>query len=184
LRGDYSFEARAAQIVSEVGALSARPRPAQPTTGSSGPAPLRELASALLAQQRGHAGTRDIEMFHVYPTPAGGNYLSAHAGLGYLSGGIGPGPWHVALCEDVAQVLEQRFDCILLEETAALERLGGTERLVFFDALIRRVRTSGTVGVLAGDDKSTWTGLLKSLDLTIVAESSQWVIATRQPGKR
>jgi hypothetical protein len=81
-------------------------------------------------------------------------------------------------------VAEQRFDVILLEEAAALDELVGPQRRDFVGALVTRARATGAVGVLAGDHTSTWIGLLKSLDLTIVAESSQWLIATRQPARR
>jgi hypothetical protein len=184
LRGEYSFEARAAQIVSEAGRLAPRPRFARADAGEPESTPLRELTGALMDKQRGRPGAADVEMFHVYPTPAGGEYLSAHPGVGYLSGGFGPGPWHVSLCVDVAQIPQQRFDVILLEESAALDELAGPQRMNFLRALVQRLRAAGKVGVVVGDQKSAWTGLLKSLDLTIVAESSQWVIATRPPDRR
>jgi hypothetical protein len=183
LRAEYSFQARAQQIVSEARELAPRSRSAQSSAGLRTSSSLRELTHALMEKQRRQPGAAEVEMFHVYPTPAGAEYLSAHPGVGYLSGGFGPGPWHISMCRDVAQVPEQRFDVILLEEAAALDQLGRLERLDFLSALMRRVSTTGIVGVVAGEQKSAWTGLLESLDLTIVAESSQWVIATRQPAK-
>jgi hypothetical protein len=182
LRGEYGFQARADQIVSEASQLAARPRSERSSKGLLTTPALRELTSALLDRQR-VPGAPDVEVFHVHPTPAGSEFLSNQPGVGYLSGGFGPGPWHVSMCKDVAQLLEQRFDVMLLEEASAFEQPDGPQATELVSALLRRVRATGTVGVLAGARKSTWLQLFESLDLRIVAESSQWLIATRQPAK-
>lgn len=183
LRGQYGFQARAEQIVSEVSQLVPRPRAERSSNGLLTTPALRELTRALLERQRVLPSAADLEVFHVHPTPAGSEYLSNQPGVGYLSGGFGPGPWHVSLCKDVAQLLEQRFDAVLLEDAWAFEQLGGPEPTELVSALVKRVRASGAVGVLAGARKSSWLQLFESLDLRIVAESSQWLIATRQPAK-
>lgn len=182
IRGEYTFEARAAQIITEASRLAPRIRSANINQARS--TPLHDLARALLKKDLAQSTGAEVELFHVHPSSAGGEHLSAQPGVGYLSGGLGPGPWHVSLSRDVAQILEERFDVILLEESAALDQLGAPLRKQFLGALVKLMKASGTIGVLARDSKSLWSGLLRSVDLTIIEENSQWLIATPQPVKR
>jgi hypothetical protein len=181
LRREYSFETRAQQIVSEASSLkpeawARRSAGATPVVSE----PLRELTSELLIAARAQYGARELHVFHAFPTSSGVAHLHAQEGINYLSAGLGPGPWHIALSEDVDQIPEDRFDFIVVEDCEVLERLGATERGDFLRALALRLRAFGMLGVATGAEKECWRALVGSLGLAVVAEGGRWMIAARQ----
>lgn len=179
LRGEYSFQTRAEQIISE--ATSVGPRTRAPSSAGCWPAeaPLRELTRELLIRARAQHGARELHVLHLFPTSSGVAHVHSQEGINYLSAGLGAGPWHIALSRDLAQLPEDRFDLILIEAAEDVQKLSALERDDFLRALAARLRPSGMLGVVPGRATGLWRELMSFLELTVVSEEGERVIASR-----
>jgi len=146
---DYSFAARAREIFERLRAgrgatdSGARTR----TTFAADANPLLTETLESVASPRWFGRSRDLQLLHFGPTPAGTHWLSSHDGINYLSGGFGAGPWHVALSKDFAQVGEDRFDVLLVEDLSCLQVLAPEEKFLYLTGLFKRAKSSGVVAI-------------------------------------
>jgi hypothetical protein len=184
LRNTYSFDARADQIISQAG----NPPPRKSTgrtsrTDDAKPIPLhypwRELIEKIVALLLPNGSTRQLQLFHVFPTKPSTQYLAIHERVNYLSGGLGVGPWHIALQQDISHILENRFDVILVEDMSLLCSLPASERLDFLRALCRRAKESGILCVPLIGKNSDQVDELCNIGMKTFFKNNMYVILIR-----
>ncbi|WP_404375290.1 glycosyltransferase [Vreelandella aquamarina] len=137
---DYSFDARAEQIIATI---EQQPATQSATVVDTTPKPLHQPSPLPQWVDKEWNKKAPCQLLHLDPTLAGIQALFAHPSINYLSAGLGNGPWHVPLETRCTHLAEDRFDMIVLEKLDALETLDESERQTFLNALSKRLKAGG-----------------------------------------
>lgn len=161
----FSFDARAEQILAQVEKLP--PRKGVVTrdelTVPAGLAEVMELLPRL--------SSSEVQLFHAFPSRATGQVLSGMDGIGYLSGGLGRGPWHVDVAEATDQIRDEAFDVIILEPMAAgQDQAQASQAEEVVRKLVSKLKHSGLL-LQFGEGERDWSALLEQAGLVRKADS-------------
>jgi hypothetical protein len=148
LKQDYTFDARAEQIVSYA------TQPLSKPTRRRKPAPSPSLQRIMqlvkrMNKQIGRQSLRDSLfkkrfLLHVFPSTESTQHLANQTAFNYLSTDFGEGAWHIRLQQDMSQILATQFDMILIEHAERLKQLPSPAP--FIHNLARCVKANGVIG--------------------------------------
>lgn len=127
---DYTFDARAREILGRLRSGPTRERGVRQETALSSTA---EKAILALLVQAGGLGSDPSKirrsLLHVMPYRETGSRLSATPSLSVLSAGIGPGAWNISLDADADELGDRKFDVVFIEDETAWARCARREEL-------------------------------------------------------
>lgn len=151
---EYTFDARAVQIMHRLGGTRApeRPPPRRAVPGVS------QVLLADLLERAGGLGSNParirLSMLHVMPRRETSGAVSQLPSLSAVSAGLGSGPWHVRLDGADADVGDRRFDVVFIEDATQWKRVKSPDTLLSW--LLERVKPGGLIA-------ATESGILDAL---------------------
>lgn len=144
---NYSFDARAEQILDWIGARASAPAETRKTAlPAEKPDPtFTALIRSLVPKLRARGITREVQCLHVFPTVDHTAQLFRTPQLSYLSAGLGRGPWHLSLDPEMSCLADRHYDLIIFDDPAALERQPAATHARLLDAAGRKLLKNGII---------------------------------------
>ena len=146
LRNDYTFDARARQILSRLGSTPTRSQTAPDTRPASG----TERVITHLLDRVGGLGNDPtkikLSLLHVLPTLETNGALAAMRSLSTLSAGIGAGPWNMRLDERPGELGSRKFDVIFVEDSKLWKQIDRPSQLL--RELVGHLKLGGLISAL------------------------------------
>lgn len=173
ISGDFTFEARAAEILDSIektGLRATRTRLPEVVSGNVAVAEAFRGACRLISKNPGE----QIQFLHLLPDVKSICTLSGEENVNYLSGSPARGPWHVWLDAEVTALGTRNFDIILLEQADHLQSLDEEHRCVFIQRVTERLNRNQGVMAVSTEVSEFCRELLLKTGLNIVDESPGW----------
>lgn len=136
----YTFAARAQEIIDLVERMGVR-NPSLRSIEAAGSDDC-EFVLSLTWQKLSCEGGGAAQILHLFPNGRNTSALTSDDRVSYLSGGFGDGPWHVAISDDMKEVLNASFDMILLDDHVALADPQLLSKLM--ETIGRKLKDKGT----------------------------------------
>ena len=144
---NYSFDARAEQILDWIGHCASKPeraRKGRPST--EGPhSVFAETIRSFVSELRARGVTREVQCLHIFPKTEHMAQLFRSPELSYLSAGLGRGPWHLGLDPEMSCLADHHYDLIIFDDLKALKVHSALVHAKILDSASRKRAKNGMV---------------------------------------
>lgn len=148
---NYSFDARAEQILDWIKSQRWTKHPTSPTQGANESSPqFSKMLEKAISLVRERGISREIQMLHLFPDKENVDTLFRNSELSYLSAGFGKGPWHIFLDDTMSALADRNLDFILVDDSQLANGLNASALLSILESARKKIAPKGVIVVPAG----------------------------------